>query len=240
MVRRVMGSAVVLAAALGLTGSAQPVKQSPADAKKAKKALEEVQDFLGMWNLEGSQKVGGKETTWKEKLDWSWKFKTAEPTLKVTFAEGKGKFFSGGELTYVVAKKKYRLALTGADKTEQVFEGDAAKSGGLKLERKDAKTGDAYRLTLYTLADGVRFAFKYEKQEGGKGLFASAFTMTGNKDGESLAGGTKKPECIVTGGAATIQVSYQGKMYYVCCSGCRDAFNEEPAKFVAAFEKKGK
>jgi len=33
-------------------------------------------------------------------------------------------------------------------------------------------------------------------------------------------------------------VSYQGKTYFVCCSGCRDAFNENPEKFVKAAEKK--
>jgi YHS domain-containing protein len=85
---------------------------------------------------------------------------------------------------------------------------------------------------MNTLADGVRFSFKLERQEGGRGLFANAFLMNGNKEGESLAGGSKKPECIVTGGAASIAVSYQGKTYYVCCTGCRDAFNESPEKFL--------
>ena len=35
-------------------------------------------------------------------------------------------------------------------------------------------------------------------------------------------------------------VSFQGKTYYVCCSGCRDAFNEEPEKYIAEFEAKKK
>ena len=56
--------------------------------------------------------------------------------------------------------------------------------------------------------------------------------MTGNKDGESIAGGTKKPECIVSGGAASIAVQYGGKTYYVCCSGCRDEFLASPEKYV--------
>lgn len=232
MVRRFTGLAIVLAATVGLAWAADPPKPSPQDVAKAKKALREIQDFMGVWNLEGTQKVGAKTEAWKEKVDWSWNFKSAEPAIKVTFAEGKGKYFSRGDLKYIVAKKKYQLSLTAADKSEQVFEGTAGKDGGLKLERKDAKTGDAYRLTMYTLADGIRFAFKMEKQDGGKGLFATAYQLTGNKDGESLGASAKKPECIVTGGAATIAVSYQGKTYYVCCSGCRDAFNENPEKFV--------
>jgi YHS domain-containing protein len=232
MLRRVTGLAVVLAAGIGLSGSAQPPKLSKVDEAKAKKALQELQDFLGVWNLEGTQKTGAKTEAWKEQVDWSWKFKTDEPTIKVTFGEGKGKYFTTGNLTYKPATKKYQLALTEVGKTEpEVYEGDL-KIGTLKLERKDPKTGDVTRLTMNTAADGVRFILKGEKQEGGTGLFLTAFQMAGNKEGESLGASAKKPECIVTGGAASIQVSFQGKTYYVCCSGCRDAFNENPEKFV--------
>lgn len=230
MLPRFTAFAFVLAAATGLSTAADPPK--PADVAKAKKALQEVQDFMGGWNLEGTQKIGGRTEAWKEKIEWSWKFKTEVPTIKVSFAEGKGKYFTKGELTYAVDSKKYVLTLEDANKKELLFTGELLKTGGLKLERKDLKTRDVQRLTLNTLADGVRFSFKMEKQDGGKGLFENAFTMLGNKDGESLAGGTKKPECIVTGGAASIAVSFQGKTYFVCCSGCRDAFNENPEKFI--------
>jgi len=229
-----MGLALALAASFALAVAADPPpKLSPAESAKAKKALQEVQDFMGIWNLEGSQKVGGKETIWKEKVDWSWKFNAPVPTAKVKFGEGKGKFLDSGEMTYALDKKKYQLVLTTADKTEQVLLGEL-KAGRMKMDGKDAKTGDTYRLTMETLADGIRFAFKLEKQEGGKGPFSTAFSMLGNKDGESLAGGGKKPECIVTGGAASIAVSFGGQQYFVCCSGCRDAFNETPEKFIKA------
>lgn len=235
MLRRFMVLAMVTVATLGISRAADPL--SPADATKAKKALQEMQEFMGVWNLEGTQKVGAKTEAWKEDIDWSWKFKATQPTIKVSFAEGKGKYFSGGELTYAVDKKKYQLTLIAKDKTEHVFVGDKLRDGGLKLEQKDAKTGDVTRLTMFTLADGIRFTMKVEKQEGGKGLFTLAYQLAGNKEGESLGASAKKPECIVTGGAATITVSYQGKTYYVCCSGCRDAFNETPEKFVKALKK---
>ena len=45
-------------------------------------------------------------------------------------------------------------------------------------------------------------------------------------------------ECIVSGGKGTIPVSYNGKTYYVCCSGCRDAFKDDPEKFIKEAEKK--
>jgi len=235
---RLLALAALAAGLSALTGtptaSQEAKKPTPADAAKAKKALQEVQDFIGLWNLEGTQKEGGKTVAWKEKVSWGWKFKDGNAWIAAEFGEGKGKFFTAGTLRYDVAKKKYVLALTGADKAEQVFEGDAGKLGGLALSRKDAKTGDVYKMTMNTLAEGVRFQLKYEKQDGGKGLFGSVFAMNGNKDGESIAGGAKKPECIVSGGAATMPVSYMGKTYYVCCSGCRDEFNANPAKYVNA------
>ncbi len=238
MFQRMTVLTALAAGVLGLTtaaGVAQPDKKAkPEDQAKAKKALQEVQDFIGLWNLEGTQKVGAKTEAWKEKAAWGWKFKDGDPSMTVAFAEGKGKFYTGGELKYDVEKKKYVLTLDPAGKGEakQEFVGEIAK-GALKVERKDAKTGDVYRLTMNTVADGIRFAFKYEKQDGGKGLFSAVYALNGSKDGESIAGtGPKKPECVVSGGAASIAVSYNGKTYYVCCSGCRDEFNANPAKYA--------
>jgi YHS domain-containing protein len=202
-----------------------------------RKALQEVQDFIGPWNLEGVQKAAGKTTTWKEKVSWGWKFKEGDAWLTVDFADGKGKYFANGTLKYDLKKKKYILALTGADKTEQVFEGDLAKGGGLRLDRRDAKTGDVHRITMNTLAEGIRYQLRYERQGGGKGLFATVYSMVGSKEGESIAGAKKKPECIVSGGAATISVSFQGQQYFVCCTGCRDEFNANPEKYVKAVKK---
>jgi YHS domain-containing protein len=239
MLPRMTAFALLAAGLIGLTGTpaaSQDSKPKPEDAAKVKKALQEMQEFIGLWNLEGTQKVGGKTVAWKEKVSWSWKFKDGDAWIAVDFAEGKGKYFTSGMLKYDVEKKKYILALIGTDKKEQVYEGELAK-GALKLDRKDAKTGDVYRLTLNTLAEGIRLQLKYEVQEGGKGLFSNVYAMNGNKDGESIAGTKKKPECIVSGGAATIAVSYQGKTYYVCCTGCRDEFNASPEKYIKAAKK---
>jgi YHS domain-containing protein len=244
MVLRMTALAALAFGLFGLAGNPvasqekkDDAKPKPEDAAKAKKALMEVQDFIGLWNLEGTQKAGGKTEAWKEKVSWGWKFKDGDSWITVDFAEGKGKYFTAGALRYDVEKKKYLLTLTAADKSEQVYEGGVVK-GELKLERKEVKTADVYRVTVYTLADGVRMQMKFEKQEGGKGLFASQFALSGSKDGESIAGGgPKKPECIVSGGAASIAVSYQGKTYYVCCTGCRDEFLASPEKYINAKKK---
>ena len=57
-------------------------KPKPEDLAKTKKALQEVQDFIGLWNLEGTQKEGPKTVAWKEKVSWGWKFKDGDAWMK--------------------------------------------------------------------------------------------------------------------------------------------------------------
>lgn len=210
-----------------------------ADAAKAKKALQDVGEFIGQWNLDARPAKG---SSWKESAVWGWKFDKKDKDQAWIEIEVKdGKYFTKGELKYLADKKLYQLTTTDKDKKSEVFTGDF-KKGTLKLEGKDAKSGDVHRLTINTLSEGVRLAVNYEVQAGGKGLFTGLYKATGTKEGESFAGGaaTKKPECVVTGGIGTTAVSFNGKTYYVCCSGCRDEFNDNPKKYVDAFEKKNK
>ena len=45
---------------------------------------------------------------------------------------------------------------------------------------------------------------------------------------------------VVSGGIGTSTVSYKGETFYVCCSGCAEAFRENPEKYIAEFEAKKK
>jgi YHS domain-containing protein len=201
------------------------------DAAKTKKALQDLGEFIGQWNLTGETKSSGKLQSWKETANWVWKFQG--DAVSIAFDNKDSRYFTSGSLTYLPIDKKYQLTLADKDKKEQVFLGTFAR-GKLTFERTDDKTKDVHRLTMNTLSEGVRLSVAYDVQSGGKGLFGNVYKSVGNKEGESLAGGnTKKaPECVVTGGAAKIPVTYMGKTYYVCCSGCADEFNANPKKYV--------
>jgi hypothetical protein len=225
-------AAVALLAGLALATSAA----DPRDAAASKKALQQLGEFVGEWKGTGEAKAGGKTALWKETLSWSWKFKGGDAWLALTVKDGK--FVTAGELRYDPEKKLYRLTLTDAAKTAETYEGSLTR-GRLVLTRKDPASGDVHRLTAYTLGDGSRMIAHAEVQAKGKGLFADVFKVAATKEGESFAGGGgKKNVCVVTGGLGTIPVTYRGKTYYVCCSGCRDEFNENPKKYVDEFEKK--
>jgi major membrane immunogen (membrane-anchored lipoprotein) len=220
-----------LLSALLLTASAADEK----DAGAARRALQEVGEFVGEWKGTGEVKSSGRSTFWKETLNWGWKFKGGDAWITLEVKDGK--FVTSGELRYDPEKKIYRLKVTDADRQEQTYEGKLAR-GRLVLERKDVETGDVHRLTVYTLADGARMVVHSELQSKGRGLFSDVFKVGATREGESIAGGGgKKTVCIVTGGLGTMPVSYMGKTYHVCCTGCRDEFNEDPKKYVDEFER---
>lgn len=58
------------------------------------------------------------------------------------------------------------------------------------------------------------------------------------REGSNFGKGTNYIECIVTGGVGTMPVTFEGKTYYVCCTGCRDLFNDDPAAVLAEYRER--
>ena len=99
---------------------------------------------------------------------------------------------------------------------------------------------EAQRL-VFTLLHDNRFLYRFEKKPAGRASFAKVYQVGATKKGVAFAAGETGPECVVSGGKGTIMVSYKGQNYYVCCSGCREAFQDNPEKFIKEFnERKGK
>ena len=220
----------------GLTCGSVAFAASTKDDQVAMAALQHFNDFIGSWTANGESKTG-KSEFWKENLSWGWKFnKNAPATLQVEFKDDKT--FSKGEMKYLVDKKLYQLTMTDVNKKTLVFEGKIVRRA-LELIRIDESNKDKYTLRMSSTNEGALMNLEYMLQTGGKGLDKKLYVVMGKKDGVSISGG-KKNECIVSGGVGTIAVSYNGKTYYVCCGGCRDAFNENPKKIVDEYLKKKK
>jgi hypothetical protein len=124
------------------------------------------------------------------------------------------------------------------DKKEQVYTGEI-KTKKLILTHDDKETKDKYSIEMSTNNEGARFVYNVAVQKKGVGIARRLVEVGLSKDGAAFAGG-KKNECVVTGGLGTMAVSYNGKTYYVCCSGCADEFKLNPKKYVDEFEKRKK
>jgi YHS domain-containing protein len=211
-----------------------PIADPP---RPPKEALQSFNDLIGSWKGTGTpegtkqQKQAG---FWTENISWSWQFDKEDAWLTVAF--GQGKYFKNGTLRYVPEKDIFRLAVMTVDKHTVVFEG-SLKDRVLTVERLDETTKESQRL-IFRLIHDNRFLYDYETKPDGKPVFTRRYQVGATKEGVAFATGGGGPECIVTGGRGTMMVSYKGQTYYVCCSGCRDAFNEDPEKFIKEYEAK--
>jgi hypothetical protein len=231
MTRCFFGLALVL-------GLAAPAAAADKDQRAEKlEALKALNDYVGDWNGTGGPpraKPGSKDF-WTETVSWGWRFKGDDVWLHVHVKDGK--YYKGGDMRYLADTKKYELTLTDVKDKKEVYGGEI-KDEVFTLERVDPDTKDTYKLTMNLAGDGVRLIYKSAKKPAGKTLYVAQYEVACNKAGESLGAKEKKNLCIVTGGLGTSTVTYKGQTFYVCCSGCRDAFNDNPEKFIKEWEAK--
>ena len=97
--------------------------------------------------------------------------------------------------------------------------------------------GDARRTVRVLSPD--RFTLLEETRRTPTGRFRRAYevgyTRAGVKLAERSVGG---PECVVTGGLGTIAVSHAGETYFVCCTGCVAAFEDDPAGVLREYRER--
>jgi hypothetical protein len=211
----------------------EPGKRSP------KKALQAFNDLIGNWRGTGEPSGTREEKRrgfWVEKIAWEWQFKGGDVYLRAVI--DKGKHFTGAELRYLPDRDVYQLKARTPDRETLVFEGPLEKQR-LTVERKDEKRNETQRL-VFSLLHFNRHLYRYDVKAAGRGAFAPVFQVGATKEGVEFAGDDGKPECVVSGGLGTMPVTYKGKTYYVCCTGCREAFQEEPEKYVKEFEERQK
>jgi hypothetical protein len=136
----------------------------------------------------------------------------------------------------VPATDRYRLVLQTAGKETVTFEGELKKRR-LILERTDEGRKEIQRLT-FNMLHANRYVYRFEAKPIDQTVFTAVYQVGATKEGVPFASGDGKPVCIVSGGLGTSPVMYKGITYYVCCSGCRDAFMDEPEKYIKEFEAK--
>ena len=230
-----MRLAVLILALLGA-----PLAGEAPKAKPAREALKPLNILVGSWKGTGTPEGSLEERQkghWVETDTWEWQFKGDDAWLAVTF--DKGKHFASGDLRPRTDPGGFDLTLTTVGKEKLTYTGTLTGKQ-LVFERsiKDAKQVE--RLTFSLLHDN-RITYRLDTKPEGGTTFTRKYLVGLTKEGEAFADvGRSERECIVSGGTGTIAVTYEGKTYYVCCTGCRDEFKANPKKYVEEWEAKRK
>src|SRR5262249_39674681 len=174
---------------------------------------------------------------------WAWVFTQGKPTgLSLTITGGK--VLATAKLTSDPAGKRYRLVGAGERPGGEpiVFEGGWLDGAGRTLvldqvgpQGRSTQQRGTLRLSLWPNANFVRYTLRVDRREPGAVQFSPTIEIGLTREGETLAAGsstTASPKCIVTGGAATMTLTYQGRTFPICCTGCRDEFNDNPEKYI--------
>src|SRR5262245_33726884 len=102
-----------------------PLARAAEDDNPAREALQSLNEYIGVWKGIGGPDRSSPPENWKETMTWSWRFKGDDAWMVVEYKDGK--YFSKGELRYLVDKKKYQLTLSDKKDAKQEFQGELKK-----------------------------------------------------------------------------------------------------------------
>lgn len=222
-----------------------PAHSQDSDGRDIPAPLAPFEYLVGRWKGSATPKNSAQSFRgWQETHAWAWIFEKGKPTGLSVSIEG-GKILASGKLTYDAARKIYRLeAVEPKPKAGTLLlEGKLDATGKrLVLDQQHPERGssraagaDTVRVWIRPNSNFIRYTMMVERKEPGDVQFGPETEIGLTKEGESLAGGTSasdRPKCIVTGGAATMTLTYNGQTFPICCTGCRDEFNENPEKYI--------
>lgn len=183
---------------------------------------------IGEWRGVGQVRRGSSRGAWKETAEWRFDFSSEKPAVVLDVTDGEHvdevivRSTNDGLNAELVRKDGSRLplAVEAVDTRKTVFESDSGEATDV-------------RLTLTRLNE-KRTLLLIEERKSGSKLFRRVGEVGYTKAGTKLAtDGANGPECIVTGGLGTIAVTHKGKTYYVCCTGCKQAFEADPEAILA-------
>ena len=211
-------------------------------------ALKPLQIVMGKWN--GVLKSGGNP----EVHDWVWDLTTDRQYPALSLNVTSGNYFNNARITYEPSSTLYRMTTVDSEGIAREFEGgwevEPAEVPGedgktlhrtFKLKLTEVPNADLPNRWEYVFSqqNNNRYQVFASRARGTSSRFIQRDVIGSQRSGTTFAQADDdygERTCIISQGLGTIQVSYQGKSYYVCCTGCRAAFEDDPQMWIARWE----
>jgi hypothetical protein len=204
-------------------------------ATAAREALQSAQGLVGEWRGVGQPKRGAAAGAWIEQAAGAWEFSAAQPSLVLTIDQGH--VLRRLDLHAPAERdQEFTLRATLADGRTLDLQGRAAADGVWTFTAANPGEGQPARITWRFVAEGSRLVMLLEGRTQQRYYRIAEVGYT--RKGARFAAAEGNPECIVTGGYGSMTVEYQGKTYYVCCSGCRELFESDPERVLAEYRER--
>lgn len=231
-----LATTVGLVAGLGMLVQVRADKSSTVSEASSKnqvrEALSRFNPLIGGWRGAGQVKRGSTRGAWQETGKFVWKFEG--DNVGIEYSVKKPRHIETGLLSWDSKEKQYTFNAKFKDGSKRNYAGNFERKT-LTMESDADKDGYVSRVTLRQLSD-KRTLLLYERRKATQSFYTRVGEVGYTREGTRLAASDNTgPVCVVTGGAGTIKVTHKGKTYYVCCTGCRDAFNDDPESILADY-----
>ena len=219
-------------AALVMVGDDTPTAKNPEHAAQQDR-LAKIQQLVGAWRGVGQPQRASTKDSWLEEADWAWSFEDG-PALVAKLP--KAKYFRELKITAGKESGKFALAATPAGGGEAITYAGALDDEQRLVVALDKPLEELpQRMTFRFVAGGDRLLVLLEKKSPTSDQFVRLAEVGFTRQGSGFGQGASQRECVVTGGLGTIEVMHNGQTYYVCCTGCRDYFNEKPDEILKEY-----
>jgi hypothetical protein len=228
-----------------------PQKSTEDQRRELLGAMQPLQVMLGQWRGTTQRAVGDFNAV--DAPEWIWDFQTDRDQPAMVMTSEASPYIRQARLTYLTDRELFQLTVTDPEGETRTYEGDFSEPAE-DFQGDDEKMHVKYKLELTQVdADSPRDQWQivFNQQENNRYLvelsqrrgsrFTRFDTIATQREGTSFARSDidfGEKECIISGGLGTIQVSHEGKTYWVCCTGCKAAFEEDPATWIAEYQKK--
>ena len=222
------------------------------DAVLAK--MQPLQIVLGKWRGTTRKTFGMFKAV--DSLLWVWDFQTDRNQPALVITSDASPYIRDGRLTYSLQDKKYKLSTQDQEGIKREFLGEfiqepADEPGDddkpqrtFKLEFTETERKDAEPRwqIVFNQQENNRYLMELSRARA-SGKFNKLDTVGTQREDTSFAlnlDDYKEMTCVVSQGKGTIQVSHKGKTYWVCCTGCKATFEDEPEVWLARMAEKQK
>lgn len=210
--------------------------------------LQPLQILLGQWR--GTTRREYENFKAVDNHEWVWDLRSDPKAPALTITSDKSPYIRDGRMSWDPKTRKFILNIKDGTGNTRHFTGDFVEPVR-EIVGSDDKLHKVFKIE-FTQDDagesaGERWQIAFEQQENNRYLlevakrrgsagFARFDTVSTQREGTSFAvsdSGYAERTCIISEGLGTTELTYKGRSYWVCCSGCRAAFEEDPETWIA-------
>lgn len=233
--------------------NAPSVIQSRADSNREKTVagLTPLSFLVGDWKGVAQPRRGSNVGAWSEKAHAAWHFEDKIPCLLLNLEPGK----KSTQFFFAISSESSRPIIEFHQQDQPTIALEMTEPANLTSSESASQQSNTpqdhwvfeniavpnkprHRITIRTINE-IRMTMLFEESPNPEAAFRRQYEIGMTREGERLANGnTGERQCVVTGGLGTISVMHNGKTYYVCCEGCKQAFESDPEGTLLAYRER--